>query len=100
MWRIILGIVLLTSLVGVAYGAYVAFIYDGGTAELFAFAISALIGAIVASTGWFVDKPWLMLVGFLLMVLAPTGFFWIGNFAAIVGAGLSGWSLLRVRQTA
>lgn len=79
------------ALVGTGYGIYAAFVYDGGTAQLFPFAIAAVVGAVVALAAWLKSSTPILFVGFLLMAIAPTGFAWIGNLAAILGAVLTGW---------
>ena len=93
--NVALAIAFLFGLGGVAYGAYVAFIYQGGTTELYPFAIASLVGVIGVCVGRVANAPWVIIAGFLLMVLAPTGFLWIFNLAAVIGAGLS---VLRCRR--
>lgn len=90
-----LAIAFLFGLGGVAYGTFVAFVYQGGTTELYPFAIAAVAGAITVCAGWIKSAPWAMVVGFILMALAPTGFLWIFNLAAVIGAGLSAASRRR-----
>lgn len=83
-----LAIAFLFGLGGVVYGTFVAFVYQGGTTELYPFAIAAVAGAMTVCAGWIKSAPWAMVVGFILMALAPTGFLWIFNLAAAIGAGL------------
>lgn len=87
--NVALAIAFLFGLGGVAYGTYVAFIYQGGTTELYPFVIAAVAGAITVCAGWIKSAPWAMVVGFSIMALAPTGFLWIFNLGAAIGAGLS-----------
>ena len=49
--NVALAIAFLFGLGGVAYGTYVAFIYQGGTTELYPFVIAAVAGAITVCAG-------------------------------------------------
>lgn len=79
-------ILVLLATVSAAYGAWVAFGYEGGTAALMPFAVISLIGLLLAVVGAFQQRYALLGLGLVLQIFSPTGFAWVLSAAlAVVG---------------
>ncbi|MDO5026010.1 MAG: hypothetical protein Q4E03_05795 [Trueperella sp.] len=91
-WVIASAVLWAVAAIGVVFGFYTAFFYDGVIPHLIPFSAASLVGALVSVSTLATKKPHPVpaVVGLLLMALAPTGFFWIGNIAALVGAVVCG----------
>lgn len=72
--------------IGVGYGVYVTFFYDGVTPGLIPFVAISLLGALLSAVGTKKPQSLLVVLGLVLMAFAPTGFFWFCNVCAVLGA--------------
>ncbi|MDY5584507.1 MAG: hypothetical protein SPG61_01760 [Arcanobacterium sp.] len=79
---------------GLVFGAYVTFLHDGVVIALIPFLLIGLLGAVVASYGILKSKNGLVSLGSAMLIFCPTGFFYLSNIAAFLGAVLSGVNLL------